>query len=296
MITETIEWENDSVRLVALGGLERSPNFPAGLATRSQFRQLPRRKVERVVIHQTAGSRKDGIAAPKAIARFATAAPKYGKKNGRTRRVGGGRGWPGCPYPFVVPTIPDVQDGLLVVYRCWPDDWITFHTGPEWNSRATAVAFAGSFKSRHAPRWSQNAYDPDETALHAGQTLVTEYLLPRYGLTEEHVIGHFDAGKVTCPGDTLEGWVRALRGETAQNLDGCGQGEAEDRRSLETWEERQWALKELGFDLGPSGVDGIWGFWTRSAVEAFQEDAGLVVDGIWGKNTEAAVRRALATG
>jgi hypothetical protein len=158
-----------------------------------------------------------------------------------------------------------------------------------------AVAFAGSFVTRHAPVFSQTAYEPDASALHAGEVLVREYLLPRYGLTEEHVMGHFDAGKATCPGDTLERWVRTFRGEYAPNIDGKCSRSKESGRPLDTWQQRQRALEELGFDVGPTGADGIFGYWTRSAVEAFQEAEGLVVDGVWGSYTETAIRRALAT-
>ena len=47
----------------------------------------------------------------------------------------------------------------------------------------------------------------------------------------------------------------------------------------------QWALKEMGYSIGKSGVDGIFGSATKSAVKKFQKKMGISADGIVGKNT-----------
>lgn len=44
-------------------------------------------------------------------------------------------------------------------------------------------------------------------------------------------------------------------------------------------------LQELGYDLGDTGVDGITGPKTKSAVQKFQDDHGLVPDGVIGPKT-----------
>lgn len=49
----------------------------------------------------------------------------------------------------------------------------------------------------------------------------------------------------------------------------------------------QSALWDAGFD--PGGVDGVFGNGTRTAVEAFQRDRGLVDDGVVGFNTASAL-------
>jgi hypothetical protein len=64
-----------------------------------------------------------------------------------------------------------------------------------------------------------------------------------------------------------------------------------DETSLDTWLERQTALKILGFD--PGSLDGEFGPKTRSALQEFQTDQGLTPDGIWGPKTESAMRHAL---
>lgn len=52
----------------------------------------------------------------------------------------------------------------------------------------------------------------------------------------------------------------------------------------------QNALQEADYDIGKTGVDGIFGAETLSAVRAFQSDKGLTPDGKVGKNTWAAIK------
>lgn len=52
----------------------------------------------------------------------------------------------------------------------------------------------------------------------------------------------------------------------------------------------QWALQQLGYNLGPKGVDGDFGADTQKAVKAFQKKRGITVDGIVGDDTRAAFK------
>jgi len=304
-IIKTTEWEGETVRLVKLAGLARHANFPRGLG-RSAYMHRPGRPVVGLVAHTTAGSRKNGLDAPIALAKWIIRPPVYkrdaagnvvyrtlrsGKK--KPKIIGGGRGWPGAPYTFLVPHIPETVDGLLEVYRLWDDEWHTWHTSKATNRDHVAVGFAGSFKTRHAPNFSDR--DPHPLALAAGTSLIVDYLLPRYNLTADEIYGHFDHGKPTCPGDTLERWVRETRGEFVEELDESLVDTAPVHVGpLNTWKERQVALDLLGYDLGPAGVDGHFGLRTRRSVESLQANTGLIIDGIWGPRTERAVRVALA--
>ena len=51
----------------------------------------------------------------------------------------------------------------------------------------------------------------------------------------------------------------------------------------------QTKLIQLGYDVGATGADGIFGDKTAAAVKAFQRDRGLTVDGVVGRNTWTAL-------
>lgn len=314
MLNETIEYENDTIRLVKVSGYRLHPNFPRGDG-QSAYYKIQGRKIRHVVIHSMAGAFRRGPIAVERLAAFHASSPKYKRDEtgailydarNKPIKAGGGRGWPGPGYGFVVPYWPEIQDGRLVVYRLWDDDWVTFATGGQ-NTRTISVACSGMHKTRHMPKWSAGqARDPEQTQFIAMESLVIDYLLPRYNLRPADIRGHFDFTKPACPGDVYEAWIREQRGEAVgwleperrvwapQELDVATPVPETDYRDLDTWEQRQAALVALGYDVGPSGVDGLFGEDTRSAVEAFQAERGLVVDGIWGRITEAHMRRSLA--
>jgi hypothetical protein len=64
-------------------------------------------------------------------------------------------------------------------------------------------------------------------------------------------------------------------------------------RSAEVTECQQM-LDKLGYQLGPSGVDGIFGSQTQKAVMDFQGDHGLSVDGVVGPMTWEELDKAIA--
>lgn len=305
-IGKITEWENDTVRLVKLTGLPRRPNFPFNWTGKSRYfeqhRRLQQGGIKRVILHQLAGPFKNGIESAVGLAAWTSRDPTI--RDGK--RVGGGRGWPGAPYTFHVPFFPEVVDGKAEAYRLWDDVWHTWHTGAGPNDDGVAVGLGGMLKTRKSPKWSaKNARDPNPLQFAVMQALVLEYLLPRYGLTPQAgLTGHFELGKSTCPGDVIEAWVRMQRGERVTWLepgrapwdkrDPDVPAPALDNRSLDEWKERQQALLDLGYDLGQWGADGVPGYYTRSAIEAFQENAGIIIDGVWGPQTELAMRLELA--
>lgn len=60
-------------------------------------------------------------------------------------------------------------------------------------------------------------------------------------------------------------------------------------RRLQTW------LSDLGYDIGPHGVDGDFGADTEAAVLRFQREHGLKADGIVGRETWSGLARMRAT-
>lgn len=267
---QTVEWECDTVRLVRLDGLPRGIN---------PFQSKRGRKVEEVVV-DAMGQRLEGMAQVLDLAAWAVT-PRGSR--------GGGGGMPGVPAHFVVPGVPALENGRFVVYRVW-DDAVCLRTAAGVHDAAgVRIVMGGWMASRYAP--SALVHDgADATALECLGRLVLDFLMPRYGLkaSPATLLGGFDCGRPSSPGDAVEAWIRSVRGELVAELD---EGAPGDRRLLNTWALRQAALVELGYD--PGEVDGVQGLFTRAAVAAFQRSVGLVADGVWGPRTEGALRVAL---
>lgn len=292
-----VEWEDDIVRLVDLQGFRRASHFPHNLRGSARFTDIPDRRVSEAIVHHSAGGSYTGLEAVERLAGYFLAPPTYKRDEagqvvlnakGQPIKTGGGRGWPGIPYTFVVPARPAVEDGRLVVYRIWPDSMRTWHTGGVHNSHGVGICVGGWYTSAADPLSKAARARPDDSAITALDHLV-DYLAGRYRLQlrAATLLAHREAGGTVCPGDFLADWVRAKRGEVVAAPAG-----AEDRRDLSTVRALQTALVEVGFDPGP--VDGRWGPLTASGVKALQVEAGLRGDGIFGPLTERALRVSLA--
>jgi N-acetyl-anhydromuramyl-L-alanine amidase AmpD len=96
---------------------------------------------------------------------------------------------------------------------------------------------------------------------------------PHIGPDDHH--GHHDL----CPGYKVDvsgfPFARVLRGIYP------------DRGIDDVWTptntvvQRQRALAALGYDLGPTGIDGQWGKRSLGALKQFQSEHGLVANGYW---------------
>jgi hypothetical protein len=296
-----LEYEDDRIRIEHVES-KRGANFPRTLSGGDRYVQVPNRPIHEVVYHHTAGGIYEGIEAVERIADYCTALPIYARNpdgsiqtytvRGVTKRrvIGGGRGWPGVPYTFVIPGIPDTVAGKLVLYRIWDDSWRTFHTGGIHNSFGVGVVIGGWYASRH-DALNQHAHPrPSEEAMICADALA-DYLMDRYRLKPgpETLLSHAELGKPACPGDFIENWVREKRGD--QPLRQLVQA-PEDSRPLETPRQVQEALVALGYD--PGKVDGLWGPRTANALRAFQTAERLKPDGLFGPITRQALRQALA--
>lgn len=293
-----IEWESDLVRLVDLQGHRRSEHWPYNVRRTARFADVHNREIRTIAVHHSMGGSYPGLEAVEKIADYFLGAPKYKAdehgqlvvdRDGRPVTVGGGKGWPGVGYTFVVPAIPDVVDGRLVVYRIWPDSMRTWHTGGLYNSHGVGICVGGHYASAADPVARQSARArPDDAAVAALDGLV-DYLTARYRLQLRAgvLVAHREVAPTLCPGDFLADWVRAKRGELVADPRG-----AEDRRPLDTPLAVQQALVELGYD--PGKTDGAWGPKTARALKLFQAAEGLAADGRMGPRTERALRVALA--
>lgn len=250
-----VEWQGKTTALVNLADVQRASTFPWNESKSARFLQVQKRPITEVICHHSGGNPHTGRIGVDAIARFATAAKSKG-----------GRGWPGFPYHFAIPSTP-IQDelGRNIVYRVWEDDWRIWHTGGFHNQHGVGVVVVGTYKSGAHPG---GAEAPSKEAMSSMQELILDYLLPRYGLDpRRNLFTHSEFGKPACPGDAVTSWVESFRktGNGPSLLD------------------VQKKLKALGFD--PGKLDGLWGPTTRTAVVKFQKSSGLVPDGILGPKT-----------
>ena len=298
-----IEYEDDLLRVLFLDGYRLGPRFPREGVGNDAYVKVPGRKIETGVFHHTAGGFYDGIEAVDRLANYCIAEPKYAKNldgtlkldaKGRKIHVGGGRGWPGIPYTYVIPARPASEGGRLVVYKIWHDDWITGHTGGVYNRHGVGVCIGGWYASRHdllsGAKDSPSLERPTEEAMVCADRLV-DYLMDRHELRlgVDTLKCHAELGKPACPGAFVENWIRTRRGEDPIIDPTPGH---EDGRALTTTRQVQLALVELGFD--PGTIDGDMGPFTANAVRAFQRAEKLRPDGIFGPITLRAMRLALA--
>ena len=298
-----IEHEDDRIRIRFADTARRGPRFPKELDGNEAYVKVPNRSIEVVVFHHSAGGFYSGIKAVDRLADFCIAPPKYKTDEngqlvltakGKRILVGGGRGWPGIPYTYVIPAYPEIEDGKLVVYKIWEDDWITWHTGGVNNRHGVGVVVGGWYASRHdllTGELKGPAHErPGAEAMTCADALA-DYLMGRHGLRmgPDTLKCHAELGKPACPGSALENWIREKRGEEAiVDLVPA----IEDPRPLEKTRQVQLALVELGFD--PGVVDGAMGPFTANAIRAFQRGESIRPDGIFGPITRQAMRQALA--
>mgnify|MGYP003531400814 FL=1 len=295
-----IEYDDGVVRIVHLQGSIQGPNFPRDLDGDDAFVRKPGRTIGQAIFHHSAGGFYDGLKAVERIAEYAIAPPVYerdteGKlvlRNGRRKLIGGGRGWPGVPYTFVIPARPAYEEGRLVLYRIWDDEWQTWHTGGIHNRFGVGICIGGWYASRHDLLAQHAKAQPTEEAMICADHLA-DYLMDRYRLkpSAETLTCHAECGKPACPGDFVENWVRVKRGDQPINI---LQPAREDARPLASVRQIQEALVELGYT--PGTVDDRWGPLTANALRAFQASQGIRADGIFGPVSRQAMRQALARG
>jgi hypothetical protein len=283
--------------------LPRHKNFPHGtdmlksngaraVPAHWKYREIRDRDVQILYSHQTAGSVSvDGFEALVRTYQFQTNDPAYtaaGKWTGR------GRGWPSGCYTYYIPYNPIMWKGKIVIFQCWPHDWITWHSSH--NANSISIVGQGYFRSRHMrtfrPRRGCLTGRPSDSQMLALSGFYREYAVDKLDIAPENIKGHADSPrpKPTCPGDAIETMYRGVQQDIS--LPEMPGGDfpmfppLPGLLPLEGWRDRQAALKLLGHNIGSygprkNGVDGDPGYMTRMAVETQEESLGLVVDGYW---------------
>lgn len=193
-------------------------------------------------------------------------------------------GMPGIAYTFYVRQSGEVWWCNDLAARTWSQGGGKLHPDVDGDGEATradgkgdangrfiGIVFGGNFDSR----WNPTGKHPTPIQILAGLALVAhltgterhpampDLLFGAVGhLTLADVWAHADFGKAACPGDDLSALAASLR-------------HARGAISFRTDADWQRALSARGYDLGPSGADGVWGPKSRAALEAFQRDSGL---------------------
>lgn len=289
--------------------LPKHPRYPHGsdvikpngkLAVPAHHRYCKRNvPAKKLFIHQEDGGYAPGWRGLVNCAAFIVRDPAY--KNGRW--TGAGRGWPGFCYPYYAPhKLERTPEGKLILFKCQPDDEVCWHTAGH-NGEATAIGFQGHFAAKaRGSNWvpyKGTTGQPSHDQMLVLRKAWEEYFKPKYGMSDGDVYGHAEAKypKPACPGDRLLAWCRDTRHPQSASKPAEPDGQPDPEGvalpvpegllvELDTWERRQAALVELGFDLGSSGplnngVDDAPGRRTRGAVEELQGMLALPQNGVW---------------
>lgn len=303
----------------------RGVGFPSwwhGHSSKSTQHLDDPRTVNLVVFHQNYGNILPAEKGPIATARFCTRSPVFKCQTcgtvwegspqrrscpnghpGQSKRIKGGRGFPKHPYHVWVPYTPQIDEkGRIIIYQCLDFMERSSHTGSGANAHGIAVCIQGMHYSRHLGK-KFRAWPGTDGRMSKEQAAILPNIFPEWltkhanlSLGAKDIAGHFMFGKAACPGDEVEYYIRAKRGEKVGEFSGFEYIEAGINKDdpFDTWEERQRVLYILGYDLGSygsngDGVDGKPGSSTRQAIEDFQSDKKIVVDGLWGRQTENSI-------
>jgi len=154
-----------------------------------RYRRRTMSEVKGLCVHHNAGAAKGRVTA------FRDASYHVERRN-----------WPGLAYFAQVGPAGEVYI-CNDIEACGYAQGTRQRIGDE-NREFVAIAVQGAFASKYHP-------DLDEPALVQIATVLRmwDVISSMIGLTSEALFGHFDLGKASCPGWTLEGVIRAVRGE-----------------------------------------------------------------------------------
>lgn len=187
-------------------------------------------------------------------------------------------GWAGAGYHFLVR-----KDGKI--YRLRPENKVGSHAKGS-NSDSIGICFEGSYMTETMP----------EAQKKSGKELVA-YLKGKYGISK--VQRHSDVYPTSCPGtkfpfNEIAGASGNVKVNEVKNNSGNTTNTSTTSSSVLKVGSRgaavqnvQKKLVTLGYNVGSSGADGIFGNATKNAVIKFQGSVGISKDGIVGSVTLA---------
>jgi len=212
--------------------LPRHPKFPFGSEAinpntgkrdvRGSYQEVPGRMIKTIIYHQTAGGYgrfdKQVFKTASFFVRNPTwkKNPRYGQpKQPEWLWTGEGRGWPGFAYTWFVPFDPTTMftdRSRSVIYQCNHLDFVTWHTGDGQNEGGGGCAFQGYFLEPGEVNHPMKGYDghPSAIQMKIAELFWLEYAVPVLGASV--LTGHWEHGKLACPGEDLREKVQELRG------------------------------------------------------------------------------------
>lgn len=185
-------------------------------------------------------------------------------------------GWAGAGYHFLVR-----KDGSI--YRLRPENKVGSHAKGA-NSNSIGICFEGAYMTETMP---------DEQK-EAGKELVA-YLKEKYGISK--VQRHSDVYPTSCPGtnfpfDEIAGASGKVNANVIKNNSGNKNNSNNNSSTLLKVGSRGAAVQDvqkklvaLGYNVGSTGADGVFGNATKNAVIKFQKSVGISQDGIVGSVT-----------
>lgn len=189
-------------------------------------------------------------------------------------------GWSGAGYHFLVR-----KDGKI--YRLRPENKVGSHAKGS-NSDSIGVCFEGSYMTETMP----------EAQKKAGKELVA-YLKSKYGISK--VQRHSDVYPTSCPGTNFPfDEIAGASGKVnAKNNSGNKNNSNNNSSTLLKVGSRGAAVQDvqkklvaLGYNVGSTGADGVFGNATKNAVIKFQDSVRISKDGIVGSQTLAKLNEA----
>lgn len=187
-------------------------------------------------------------------------------------------GWAGAGYHFLVR-----KDGSI--YRLRPENKVGSHAKGA-NSNSIGICFEGAYMTETMP---------DEQK-EAGKELVA-YLKEKYGISK--VQRHSDVYPTSCPGTNFP--FDEIAGASGKDKDNSGNKNNSNNNSSTLLkvgsrgaavQDVQKKLVALGYNVGSTGADGIFGNATKNAVVKFQGSVRISKDGIVGSQTLAKLNEA----
>lgn len=173
----------------------------------------------------------------------------------------------------------------LIAYNTEYGNRINDDITAAWESARLAVERYGSYAAAVNATTNPSSEDAANTGISAGNTAQWE--------SDAATIGAQAKAEAAAKAEAEKKSAASSNSNTG-NTETYPYGKASDTSGNIGWGSQgdnvkavQYALQKLGYDLGPKGIDGIFGQYTYNAVRSFQSSTGISSDGIVGVNTRA---------